>query len=773
MSRAFQPQAIAPRDRAPRRPTHLPLRALAAVLTMAALLTSVMLSRADEPAPAATFAPEHVEFFENSIRPLLSSACIDCHGSRKQEAGLRLDSRAAVITGGENGPAAVPGEPGQSLLITALHYKDDSPQMPPKGKLDAEKIESLTKWVSLGLPWAETKVAPRPMVSAEDTWQLKPEDREFWAYQPVVRPALPAVADSSWPATAIDAFILARLEQEGLRPATVADRRTLLRRVTFDLTGLPPTREEVAEFLADESPQAYERAVERLLAAPQYGERMARLWLDVARYGEDQAHTFEARKYPQGFRYRDWVTAAFNRDLPYDEFITAQIAADQMTEEKSDDPADLAALGYFACGPVYYGDKNQLDQYSDRVDTLTRGFLGLTVACARCHDHKFDPIPTSDYYALAGVFASSEYVEVPLVSQAEIDELEKDLKENEKKKKNRAKKYPHIHALKDAAEPRNLAVHIRGNPETLGNEAPRRFLQILSAEGAAPFAEGSGRRELAAAIASPDNPLTARVLVNRLWQQHFGRGIVGTASNFGILGERPTHPELLDYLADRFVACGWSIKAIHREIVLSATYRQSSAAAAETLAADPENRLLGRASRRRLEVEAWRDAMLAASGELDRSHGGPSQELADKQNRRRTLYGEISRHELDHLLRLFDFPDPNITSDQRTGTTVPLQQLFVLNSEFMVRNARALAERVSAASADDEHRVRLAYELVFSRPPSAAELALARNYLLAEEDEAEEGGDEEHAADRDTARLSRWQRYAQALLASNEFLYVD
>ncbi|MCU0879060.1 MAG: PSD1 and planctomycete cytochrome C domain-containing protein [Pirellulaceae bacterium] len=769
MPRVFQPQTTTPRRGSKLASNYFPWLPFAPLLAITALVSSSgLFARADEAAPAATFAPEQVEFFENSIRPLLASACIDCHGPRKQEAGLRLDSREALITGGESGPAAVPGEPAQSLLISALHYKDDSPQMPPKGKLDAEKIESLTKWVSLGLPWTETKVAPRPMAAAEDTWQLKPEDREFWAYQPVVQPALPAVSDTAWPANAIDAFILARLEQERLRPAAAADRRTLLRRLTFDLTGMPPTPEEVAEFLADESPLAYEQVVERLLASPQYGERMARLWLDVARYGEDQAHTFEARQYPQGFRYRDWVTAAFNGDLPYDEFVTAQIAADQLRGAESADPADLAALGYFACGPVYYGDKNQLDQYADRIDTLTRGFLGLTVACARCHDHKFDPIPTSDYYALAGVFASTEYVEIPLVSQAEIDELEKDLKENEKKKKNRAKKYPHIHALKDAEEPRNLAVHIRGNPETLGAEAPRRFLQVLATDSAAPFTVGSGRRELAAAIASPDNPLTARVLVNRLWQQHFGRGIVGTASNFGILGERPTHPELLDYLAARFVASGWSIKAIHREIVLSATYRQSTAAAAQTLAADPENRLLGRASRRRLEVEAWRDAMLAASGELDTALGGPPQELAETNNRRRTLYGEISRHELNHLLRLFDFPDPNITSDQRTQTTVPLQQLFVLNSEFMVANARALAERVSAASADDEHRVRLAYELVYSRPPTDAELDVARNYLLAEED-----ADEDQAGAAPAAQLSRWERYAQALLASNEFLYVD
>jgi hypothetical protein len=524
---------------------------------------------------------------------------------------------------------------------------------------------------------------------------------------------------------------------------------------------------------------------------------MARLWLDVARYGEDQAHTFEARKYPNGYRYRDWVVAAFNSDMPYDEFVRRQIAADLYDPPNPDQPAEnehLAALGYFACGPVYYGDRSGMDQIADRIDTLTRGFLGLTVACARCHDHKYDPVSTVDYYSLAGVFASTEYVEFPLVPQTEIDELEKSLNEKEKNDKKRQKKYPFIHTLKDAEKTRNLQVHVRGNAETLGPEAPRRFVEVLCSGEPASFTAGSGRKELAESIASPDNPLTARVIVNRIWQMHFGQGLVRTPSNFGVLGERPTHPELLDYLAARFVASGWSIKALHREILLSATYQQSSAQSSKfqvqssdanttlnlepgTLnpsAIDPDNRLLWHFPRRRLEAEMWRDAMLAASGRLQASLGGPPTELTKDDNRRRTLYAFISRHELDSFLRLFDFPDPNITSDMRPVTTVPLQQLFVLNGEFMIASARALAERLQDASADDEQRIRFAYELLYSREPTSEEVDLGKGYLAPDEtpgDHAE--SDETDNADSEPTGLTRWERYAQALLAANEFMHLD
>jgi mono/diheme cytochrome c family protein len=752
------------------------------------------LARADETkekSPAPAFPREDVEFFETSVRPLLVANCRECHGPRKQEGKLRLDSREAVLAGGESGPAVVPGDPKRSLLISAVQHAEGGPQMPPKGRLDDEKIAVLTRWVKLNAPWSAATTAKSDAATATiGDFQIRPEDRQFWSFRPVVDPAPPAVQDAAWPKTPIDSFILAGLEAQGLTPAPAADRRTLLRRVTFDLTGLPPTPDEVRAFLADDAPDAYAKVVERLLASPRYGERMARLWLDVARFGEDQAHTFEARKYPQGFRYRDWVVASFNCDLPYDEFVRQQIAADlleapdpncapealrEQAPESGAPGADplaadpdprlrLAALGFFACGPVYYGDKNAMDQIADRIDTVSRGFLGLTVACARCHDHKYDPISTVDYYALAGVFASTEYVEVPLVSLEEVEAAEKSLSDKERKEKNRPKKYPFIHALKDASQPRNLQVHVRGNAETLGPEAPRRFLEILSDDAAATFTSGSGRRELAEAIASPQNPLTARVFVNRIWLAHFGRGLVRTPSNFGLFGERPTHPELLDYLAARFMESGWSIKDLHRLIVLSATYQQSADAAPPTEAADPENFLWGRAGRRRLQAEQWRDAMLAVAGQLSTEMGGPSQDLAASDNRRRTLYGFVSRHELNPFLRLFDFPDPNITSDQRVVTTVPLQQLFVLNSEFMVERARALALRLQADEpAGDRARIERAFELLFARPATAEEIELGLSYLSAPDLDAEDIA----------PKLSRWERYCQVLLGTNEFLHVD
>jgi Protein of unknown function (DUF1553)/Protein of unknown function (DUF1549)/Planctomycete cytochrome C len=733
------------------------------------MLLAAVITRAEEKKDAAPeFPREDVEFFENYVRPLFVTRCIDCHGPDKQEAKLRLDSREAVLAGGENGPAIVPGDPDHSLLIAAVHYKDDRVQMPPKGKLDEDKLAALTRWVKLNAPWPTRNATLKPIVAIPE-FHITPESRDFWSLKPVVQPPLPSVQRTDWPQTAIDAFSLCKLESQGLSPAAAADKRTLLRRVTFDLTGLPPSPGELDAFLAASTERAaYAAVVDRLLDSPQYGERMARLWLDVARYGEDQAHTFEARRYPQGFRYRDWVVAAFNRDLPYDEFIRQQIAADQY--DGPDQTERLAALGYFACGPVYYGDRNGMDQIADRIDTLTRGFLGLTVACARCHDHKYDPISTVDYYSLAGVFASTEYVEHPLVSQAEIDEIEKSLNEKEKNDKKRQKKYPFLHTLQDAKQVRNVQVHVRGNAETLGPEAPRRFVEVLCTDQPAPFTTGSGRKELAEAIASPTNPLTARVIVNRIWQQHFGRGLVRTPSNFGVLGERPTHPELLDYLAAKFIASGWSIKALHRDVVLSATYQQSSvdltnpkSEIRNPKSVDPDNRLLWHYPRRRLEAEMWRDAMLSVSGQLDGAHGGPSIELAKEDNRRRTLYGFVSRHELDPFLRLFDFPDPNITSDMRPVTTVPLQQLFVLNDEFLIASARALADRVQDASADDEQRIRAAYELLYSRPPSDAEIAIGKQYLAGSDQPA---GDE-------AVKLTRWERYAQALLAANEFMYLD
>jgi len=739
----------------------IPLRV--ATIAAAVLICQQPLASADDSLAAA--APSAVSeddaiFFERSIRPLLAKHCWDCHSGEAPEAGLRLDAWDAMVGGGDSGPAVVPGEPAESLLITAIHYTG-APQMPPDGKLQPDEIDVLIKWIERGAPWPNSPVAPRNAGSRP--FELSEEDRGFWSFQPIADPPLPGTEDSTWPQTTIDAFILARLEQAGLRPSPPADKRTHIRRATFDLIGLPPTPQEIEAFLADDSPQAFARVVERLLESPHYGERWGRHWLDVARYGEDQAHTFEARLYPQGFRYRDWVVEALNRDMPYDEFLRAQLAADLIGgSDASND--DLPALGFFALGPVYYGDRQRLDQIDDRIDTLTRGLLGLTVACARCHDHKFDPISTADYYALAGVVASTEYVAVSLVSPDEMKQAEEEearrLKRNKEKKKKKAPPpYPHVHAIRDA-EPRTMRVHIRGNPETLGPEVPRRFLSILSPDEPPAFTDGSGRRELAELIACRHNPLTARVIVNRVWKHHFGSGLVRSPSNFGHSGEPPTHPKLLDHLASRFIVSGWSLKALHREIMLSAVYQQTSDADQRRAQSDPENRLLWRMNRRRLEVEAWRDAILAVSGALDASLGGRSLELASADNNRRTLYAKISRHNLDPLLRLFDFPDPNITSDGRPVTTVPLQQLFVLNSPFMTRGAKALAARCCAVEGDDEARIRRGFELVFGRPATEDEMQLGLEFVR-------------QPPDAKKTRLTIWEQYAQVLLSTNEFTFVD
>jgi mono/diheme cytochrome c family protein len=803
----------------------------ALIMTIAASWSIVRAG--DSPPGGGKLDPAEEEFFEAKVRPVLAEHCLECHGAEKSKGGLRLDARASMLKGGDGGPAVVPGKPDESTLVEAIRYDGDV-QMPPKGKLKDAEIAALTDWVKRGAHWpsprpglasntaaiapdrSETAGKPAPSIA---TAAATEQARSFWSFRPVGDPGPPPVRDAAWPTSPIDRFILARLEASGLAPSPPADKLALIRRVTFDLVGLPPTPEEVAAFLRDGSPDAYTRLVDRLLASPHYGERWGRYWLDVARYGEDQAHSFQPRLYPHGYRYRDWLIGAFNRDMPYDRFIMEQVAGDLLDGPASGRLDRLAALGFFACGPVYYGDAKQLDQYDDRIDTLTRGFLGLTVACARCHDHKYDPIPTTDYYALEGVFASTSYVEVPAAPgdqveaydkaqdaikakekvitefvQAEAKRLNQKVANNQLKafermltgdaktkvkamraevdelKKKAPPKYPVIHALADASTPTDMPVLVRGNAAAPGAKVPRRFLTVLGGDRGA-FRRGSGRLELARAIASPDNPLTARVMVNRVWQHHFGRGLVGTASNFGALGERPSHPELLDWLARRFVESGWSLKALHREILLSSTYRQGSRFDSRGFAKDPGNTLLWRMNRRRLDVEAWRDAMLAVSGRLDDSLGGPSVGLDEPGNRRRTAYAAVSRHDLAWMLRLFDFPDPNITSGGRVETTVPLQQLFVLNGELMATAARAVAARLhvaAEAAPDDAARIRRAYLLLYGREATPRELGIGLGYLRAA-DRPESAG----PAAPSRPDLSRWERYAQALLAANEFLFVD
>lgn len=588
---------------------------------------------------------------------------------------------------------------------------------------------------------------PGPVVAPEagPDWR---KERAFWSFQPPRPQPEPAVENRRWPRRRMDFFILSRLEARRLSPSVEADKRTLLRRLSFDLTGLPPTPAEMEAWLTDGRPDAYEQCVERLLGSARFGERLASLWLPLARYAEDQAHQVGSDTkffYPNAHLYREWVIAAFNRDLPYNRFIELQLAADKL--ESTNSP-NLAALGFLGLGPKYY-NRGRLDvmsdEWEDRVDTVTRTFLGLTVSCSRCHDHKFDPITMEDYYGLAGVFASTRMVNRRPDGKPEDDKTEA------------AKMDPGTLHIVEDGEARDLHVFLRGNVQREGPIAGRRFLRVLSDEAPARFRDGSGRRELAEAIADPRNPLTARVLVNRVWGLLLGKPLVPTPSNFGHSGEPPANPALLDDLAVRFCQHGQSVKWLVREIVLSATYRQSSVADGPGAEADAGNDLLGRMSRRRLTIEQWRDAVLFVCGRLDFS-AGPSLELDDPANDRRTVHARISRLKLNDMLMQFDYPDANVHAEKRSVSTTAVQKLFLLNSPFMIAQASALAARLTADPAeDDPRRVRRAYRLLFGRDPEKVETRLALEFL----------------ARPDAPGMSRWEQYAQLLLASNELLYVD
>jgi hypothetical protein len=585
--------------------------------------------------------------------------------------------------------------------------------------------------------------------------------REFWSFRAPQAQPLPRVHNKRWPRERMDSFILAAMEKRGLSPSLEAERRVLIRRVTFDLTGLPPTPEEVRAFLADRRADAYERLVERLLTSPRYGERMASLWLNVARYAEDQAHQVgddTKSFYPNAWRYRAWVIGAFNRDLPYDQFIKLQLAADKLHGDATNATGDLAALGFIGLGPKYY-NRNRLDvmadEWEDRVDTVTRSFLGLTVACARCHDHKYDPITMRDYYGLAGIFASTRLVDKTL--DGKTVEAPKESKDSDGKKVKLKANADAMHVIDDGDKAQDLNVFIRGNVERKGPVAERRFLQILSESEPKRFTAGSGREELASAIACRENPLTARVMVNRVWTILFGHGLVGTPSNFGSQGQRPTHPDLLDDLAVRFMDHGWSVKTLLHEIVLSATYRQGSRLDATRQAIDADNEFLWRMNRRRLPVEMWRDSILAVSGELTPSDGR-SLELDDPRNLQRTVYSRISRLKLNDVLMQFDYPDANVHAEKRSVTTTATQKLFVLNSPFMLDRAKAMAARLTADPRESNRaRIERAYELLYGRPATAAEMKLAVEFL----DKLE------------APEMPRWEQYAQMLLAANEMFYVD
>jgi hypothetical protein len=921
------------------------------LVAAATVMSLAIINAAQAPADranATSSTAQSVEFFETRIRPLLAANCFACH-SESAMAGLRVDSREGMLKGGETGAAIVPGKPEESTLIKAIQHADGYPKMPRgRARLQQADIDALIEWVRAGAPWptAASATAATPVVSHEKP--VTAEHRAYWAFKPLAPPQVPTVQNTAWPKTDIDRYVLSRLEREGLKPVAAANKLALLRRATLGLTGLPPTPDEVDAFVKDDSPDAFVKVVDRLLASPRYGERWGRVWLDVARYAEDDYRSLDPKgrgyaSYPNAHVYRDWVIRAFNDDLRYDEFVTAQLAADLL-----EDPArlrHLPALGFLGLGPWYYDNGaveiTRADERNDRVDAVSRGFLALTVACARCHDHKYDPIPTKDYYALGGVFLNTEYHEYPLAPQAVVEEYkaeEKELKrkrellgeytstesnqlaealtfqastymqaawqvkgepkkdklqiiEKEKldyqlfdrwlafldkrpvfypflkdwqamiakggtakeaqkladefqkllvglvieqkeiKKENdiiRARALPsskpkepsnlpnefktnddfcpgcglelrsmavdrtalyndvfrfnldpdetpgkpptpallsfrgwaleqrlpsdrqkliadlgkqvesleksletkmtYVHGVRDVETPADLQVHLRGSPTRLGDPVQRGFLTVLSPAERKTFAKGSGRLDLARTIV--EQPLAMRVIVNRIWKEHFGTGLVNTPSNFGINGERPSHPELLDYLAGYFVDHGKSIKALHRHIMLSATYQLGTSHDPAAFAKDSGNRLYWHANRRRMSAEQIRDSVLFVSGSLNVKMGGPSIALTPLADRR-TVYGRISRYKLDEFLQLFDFPSPSQTAEQRFSTNVPLQRLFFMNSDFMQQHAERLAEKL-ATEPDDAARIAKAYREIFGRAPTAAEVAAGQEFLRAE-----------------------------------------
>lgn len=936
-----------------------------------------------KPVPVAISAaqahgPAGDDFFETKIRPIFANQCGSCHQDRAA-GGLSLASRESLLKGGASGSAVVPGDPDKSVLMQAV-LQTGALKMPKGGKLSQDDIEALAQWIRMGAPWPQ---AAAPMRAAGK--QITPEMRRFWSFRPLQEPALPQLKDASWARTDLDRFVLAKLEQKGLTPAARADKRTLIRRATLDLTGLPPTPEEVAAFERDSSPDAWPKVIDRLLASPQYGERWGRHWLDVARYGDDDIRGLDPRG--RGYMpldgawvYRDWVIQAFNQDLPYDKFVRMQIAGDLMSPHPA--PQDLKATGFLGGAPWIWDQaepvQGRADERNERIDAVTRGFLGLTVACARCHDHKYDPILSKDYYALGGIFASSTYKEYNFVPESEVEawkqkfqkknehdeavekyvkeasqqlasayasqsadymlaawkvtgkpkmkpdeaadaalldpellnrwvkflakpplyypylkdwqrmiaqggtedqakylaeafsrrvqeleienakiteendkikakagvptEREKDVKPNQFEtydefcpgctlelkvlppekanlytdlfqrdltggdefagvgiepglfvfrgwelarrlgpaqeayllsilpepgaKKGQGKDapeiYPFVHGMSDKPKAVNIALNLRGNPHALGEEVPRSFLTVLSEPDKKPYTQGSGRLQLADDIVA--SPLATRVIVNRVWKWHFGTGIVNTPDNFGAVGDPPSNAELLDYLSLQFRKNGMSIKQLHRTIMLSATYQQSSTETPEAHNVDPQNRLYSHFSLQRLDAEQLRDSMLFAAGDLvAKDAGGPPTELGVG-NHRRTVYAKVSRFRIDSYLQAFDFPNPTFTAEQRFSTNVPIQRLYFMNDAFVYDQAGRLASRVYDKG-DDAARIRAVYELLYGREPEPKELEVGLEFLRTTP--------EKPGYVVNQQPITAWKQYCRALFSSNEFEFLN
>jgi hypothetical protein len=776
-----------------------------------------------------------VELFEKKIRPVLVERCYECHSAnaKKAKGGLLLDTRAGLRKGGDSGAAIIPGKPNESLLIKALRYRDKDLQMPPKNPLPEYDVAAFVEWVKLGAPDPRDDKPAGPKKELADA-------KKFWSLQPLRRPTIPVVKDKQWPQTSVDNFILAELDKRRLKPISTADRRTLIRRATYDLIGLPPSPEDVAAFLNDPAPtpQAFAKVIDRLLASPHSGERWGRHWMDVVRYA-DTAGDNSDYPVPELYRYRNYVIDAFNEDKPYDEFIREQIAGDLLpAPNQTQKNEQVIATGYIALarrfGSIVDGYPQHLT-IEDTIENLGRTFLGLSVACARCHDHKFDAISKEDYYGLYGIFQSTRYpfpgIEldkqprdfVPLLAPekyeaamqpyrkrlAEIDDrvkklkdekkaaekaeekervskLDKEIKEAVAEREKAAKDKPDIplaYAVADA-KPAHAKVHKQGDPKSLGEEVPRKFLDLLGGQQlTSDEAKASGRRQLAEWIADARNPLTARVMVNRIWQYHFGSGLVETPNDFGVRGQPPSHPELLDWLADRFVASGWSIKKLHRLIISSRVYQLSSADHEQNLARDPANQYHWRFNRRRLDAEQFRDSVMLLAGTLDLSPMQKAHPFPPKTKweftqhhpfkdvhptSRRSVYMMTKRLTALPYLQTFDGADPNASTPRRDTSVTTVQALYLLNNDFMQEQAGKFAERLLRDRPTDETRVDRAFALVLGRAPTTQERDRSLQFL----DQARSKVQPVKATKEDPEKRV-WTSFAAVMFRINEFLYVD
>ncbi len=922
--------------------------ALRPIVALAVLFAQSVFSHGRDEEPTL----EQAEFFEKNIRPVLNDHCFECHSAEKQESDLRLDSRESMLKGGASGPAINVQEAEDSLILRVLRYDGDV-EMPPDQKLEDETLQNIKRWIEMGAPWPKSKEknAPAPATMEQ---RLESHQQSHWSYQSIRRPRIQHSPEDLWSKNAMDRLVLRGLRSAGLEPSPEADRYTLVKRLYIGLLGIPPTFAEIQRLNRDESPDWYEELVDRLLASPRYGERWGRHWLDVARYADTKGYSFQKdRNYPHAYTFRDYVIKSLNSDKPFDRFVMEQLAADQL--DLGEDLSPLAALGFLTVGRKF---NNPHDDIDDKIDVVSRGLMGLTVACARCHDHKYDAIPTADYYSLYGVFASCREGDLPYVGlknviadyqsvKSKFSKLENELSNFMSAKSaeiseqvrlntasyfagvllediNKAKNLPGFVALapteliprvtrawrqyiqktgsrnhpvwlpwvelaglknevafsadarkrielwkagkpkvnslilaelesnppakridiariygkvftgvylawkKNGANDRGLSrlseaeqqigialftdrtptdinsgriasylsgseravyqrksdavslarkslpqeldramvvadlpkpvqpvVFVRGQAGRRGKQVPRQFVEVLS-ENRKPFLHGSGRRELAELIVSRNNPLTARVIANRVWIHHMGDSLVDTPSDFGTRCPKPVQNELLDYLADELMESGWSLKHLHRVILLSAVFRQSSRQRKDGLNRDPANRLYWRANLKRFEFEALRDSMLWVSRELDLAVGGKSVDITKAPfQKRRAVYGYIDRQDLPNLLRAFDFASPDQSSAERTQTTVPQQLLFMMNSDFVLQRAEVIARQIQANDSADE-QVRALYRLVLAREPTSVEFAIGAGFL-----------------DRESGNATRLRNLAQILLLTNEFCFAD